>query len=185
MRAATLEETRVNPCLVERSMGILQSILLDACRVRLGKRFYFELATLFRNDCQDFELRLIDGAMGRETSFTLAFRSIARPVGSTTIVATLDKGPELGAIELRDQNSLSALSALIKDSLREFLQAIAQYILETNDLPSPPTHKPKPCEAQQEAPALESVDFFEEDLNENTNVVKEVGEITPLRLATF
>jgi len=169
-------------------MGILQSILLDACRVRLGKRFYFELATLFRNDCQDFELRLIDGAMGRETSFTLAFRSIARPVGSTTIVATLDKGPELGAVELRDQQSLGILSALIKDSLREFLQAISQYVLESNDLPTSPTAKPKikpkPTETQR-APALESVDFFEEDLNENTNVVKEVGEVTPLRLATF
>jgi hypothetical protein len=171
--------------LILEAMTTIRKALQETLRINLGERFCFEL------DIDDWEgwprvqLSLIDSC----TPETIEHALIVTPNdrrGEGSIQISLKSGRFLGSVQLVDRAEMQKLPLVLKKAVREYLDLIANYILNPVKAEHLLAHQSKPIDAGDPdlmAGSLKNSDVFMEEVAANDNRVATVDEVLEVPLS--
>ena len=177
-------ETRKN--LILEAMSAIRKALQETLRINLGERFSLDLDI---DDCEGWpriQLCLIDSYAPEQIDHALVASASDRK-GLGTIEISTKSGKNLSKVNLTERSDLNKLPAMLKKSVRDFLEIIAVYILN-------PVRPDQMLQVQAKAidtgdtdilgSSLKNTDLFEDKVSSNENFVSAVHTIAPLEPAS-
>lgn len=174
--------TEARKGLILEAMNAIRKALQETLRINLGERFSLDI------DIDDWEgwpriqLCLIDYYAPEHIEHALIASANDRK-GMGTIQLSTKTGKILSQVNLTERAELNKLPAMLKKSVRDFLELIAVYILNPVKPEQMLQQQSKPIETDEHELAgnpLRDTDVFEEKTHKDENFVSAVHEVRPI-----
>ncbi|MBX7143625.1 MAG: hypothetical protein K1X79_04170 [Oligoflexia bacterium] len=173
--------------LLLEAMTMVRKALSSTSRIALGDRFHFSVDVSDWDGWPRVELVLADRLAPNKSDHSLVITAFDRK-GSGTIQMGLRSGETLARIHVDQAADMEKLPLLLKKTVREFLDIVADYVLN----PKSPqemlevqtkaiVHSTFDANAQSETKgSLNHEELFGEESEENSNQVDRVQQLTPI-----
>lgn len=171
-----------------QAMTTIRRALQDTCKINLGDRFEFDLEVNDWEGWPRLELNLIDSLQPDDRRFGLIVSAHDRnELGTIQLVTRAEA--VLARIYLRDAQEMQRIPLLLKKAVRQFLDDVAQYVLNPVRQDQLLEFQTKPLEVADldtHTEKLQSADVFSEDLvTHNDNIIRDDPEAQPLDSAAI
>lgn len=168
-----LVRQKARQSVVLHGLKTIRRAFQDTCRIALGDRFSLGLKVDDFEGWPRLRLMLIDKFAPANIEYVLAVTAFNRPERAGIEFRDVSN-KAIGRILLEDDNKLDRLPAVLKKQVREYLDKVAEYVLNPRPVSDVVTEG-VPTEKIEERPedkllAAENL-FMEESLLQNNNVV--------------
>lgn len=172
---------------VLQAIATIRKVLNETRKIKLGKRFFLDLRVDDWEGWPRIELNLIDNKMPERIDYGLLVSANDRRERGTVRIA-LRSGQLLGHFELAEPEEMKRIPLVLKKSVRSFLDAVAEYVLnpvkpsetieeQTKNLDAEKNEAPPDVHARQ----LAKENLFSEDIYSDENRVSlNPNEANPL-----
>ncbi len=126
--SAAQEATDARHTRMLKAMNTIRKALQDTSRIRLGSRFSFQLDVVDFEGWPKINLTLIDNVAPDRKDFGLVISANDRQGLGTINIVSLPN-TVLGRVQLKDPAEMERLPLLLKKSVRDFLDVVADYVL--------------------------------------------------------
>lgn len=190
-QSANKQAGEARQSLLLSAMTTVRKALSATARISLGSRFTFDLLVSDWEGWPRIELALVDEIAPQRVDYSLIITAYDRK-GIGTLQMSLHSGEVLARLHLDPPNEIEKLPLLLKKAVREFLDKVAEYVLnpkspeELLEVQTKPIHEATFDEASEQAAIdkkLQAQELFgQEEKAPNGNIVDQVQELRPLEV---
>lgn len=111
-----------------QAMTTIRKALQETCKIKLGDRFHFALKVSDWEGWPRVALNLVDKFAPQRVDYSMIVTANDRNSLGSVVINTLN-GDTLGRVQLCDSAELNRLPLVLKKSVRQYLDVVANYVL--------------------------------------------------------